>query len=82
MAASHWSGNNLFGIVNHTAWYNRLQFSFGPVPPKPQGIPHEGTSESALVGVSEVGCLAEQREQYFSIGHQIPDEGWGHRSVS
>ena len=80
--ASHQSGNNLFGIVNCTAWYKRLQFSFGPVPLWPQGISHKGTSESALVGVLEAGHSTQQWEQCFCIGHQIPDEGSGHRNVS
>ena len=52
--------------MNCTAWYNSFQFSFGPAPPEPQGIPHQGTSESALVDVLEVGCLNELQEQYIS----------------
>lgn len=81
-SVSHWSGNNLFGIINCTAWGNRLQFSFGPIPPWPQGIPHKGTSESALIYVSKARRLTEQWEQCFCIGHQIPDEASGPGSVS
>jgi hypothetical protein len=47
---SRWSVTNLAIVSSPPTWYNRLQFSFGPVPLWPQGIPHKGTSESALVG--------------------------------